>query len=294
MEKGEDNWPLVWFTALSPIAIGGFAGLLIVQRTPAMGVDWRASSLLGVALLALLASWLHLGRPFRAYRAIARLSTSWLSREVVLFGTFALLLAVYVMPAHTLGGIQRQTLVGIAAAAMGALSLWATGKVYRLPSRPAWDHGRTIASLFLGALGAGLLAGAVVAKLGGASAGAVPVGIGVVAGAALLTSAVMTCLRGRRPDPGGVEEFASWQAAVGGCRWILRLRILATLSALVFLLAPGWLWVVAWIPAAVGEIADRMLFFRSVVPVSIEGRAGAIPFEPVKAVATPAPRALGR
>jgi len=294
MEKGEGNWPLVWFTALSPIAIGGFAGLLIVQRTPTLGLDWRASVLLVFALLALLASWLHLGRPFRAYRAIARLSTSWLSREVVLFGTFVLLLAVYALPAYTLGGVQRRTLVGAVAVSVGALSLWATGKVYRLPSRPAWDHGRTIASLFLGALGAGLLVGAVVDRLGVASAGAVPTGIRVVAGTALLASMVATGLRGRRPDSRRAEEFAAWEAAVGQCRWILRLRILAALSALALLLAPGWLWVVAWMPAVIGEIADRTLFFRAVVPVSIEGRAGVLPFEPVKAAATPSPRLSGK
>ncbi len=284
MVNGEKHWPLVGFTALSPIAIGGLAGLLAVRGSPRIGVDWSAIALLGIALLALGASLLHLGRPFHAYRAMARLSTSWLSREVVLFGGFVLLLAAYALPVHTGGWEERRGLMGILVAVVGALSLWATGEVYRLPSRPAWNSWRTIASLVLGALGAGLLLGFFVGGFGvSGGSGDRLAGVTAVAAAALLLGVLVTWLRSRRPAGENMEEFAAWQVVTGPCRWMLSLRIAGSLCALGLLLAPGSLSIIAWVPAAIGEIADRALFFRAVVPVSMAGRAGIRPFEPVEA-----------
>jgi anaerobic dimethyl sulfoxide reductase subunit C (anchor subunit) len=283
MVKDEKVWPLVAFTALSPIAIGGLAGLVAVRENPRIGVDWSAMAVLGIALLALLSSALHLGRPLRAYRAMARVSTSWLSREVVLFGVFVLLLAAYAAPIHASAWDESRGLLGVLASVVGGLSLWATGEVYRLPSRPAWNHWRTIASLILGALGPGLLFGFFVGRLWGHDGGEnVSAAITALAAVALLLGAAITCLRCRRPEPGKVEEFAAWQVVIGPGRWMLVLRIAGALCALGFLLAPGSPSTIAWVPAAIGEIADRALFFRAVVPVSMVRRAGILPVEPVK------------
>jgi len=282
MVKDEKHWPLVVFTALSPIAIGGLAGLVAVRENPRIGVDWSGMAVLGIALLALLASSLHLGRPFRAYRAMARLSSSWLSREVVLFGVFVLLLAAYAAPIHAGGWDERRGLLGVLASVMGGLSLWATGEVYRLPSRPAWNHWRTIASLILGALGPGLLFGSFVDRWGHDGGESVPAALTALAAVALVLGAAVTCLRCRRPEPAKIEEFAAWQVVIGPGRWMLALRIAGALCALGFLLATGSLLTIAWVPAAIGEIADRALFFRAVVPVSMARRAGILPVEPVK------------
>jgi DMSO reductase anchor subunit len=295
MVNNEENWPLVGFTALSPIAIGGFAGLLVVRGSPRIGVDWSAIALLGIALLALAASALHLGRPLRGYRAMARLSTSWLSREVVLFALFVLLLAAYALALHTSGINDRRGLLGFLGTIVGALSLWATGEVYRLPSRPAWNHWRTIASLMLGAIGPGMLLGLFVSQFGATGGrGDGLAAFTTISAVALLSGAAITCLRARRPEPGRTEEFAAWQVVIGPGRWLLALRIAGTLCALGLLLAAGSLSTIAWAPAAIGEIADRALFFRAVVPVSMARRAGVHPFEPVRVVETPAPPSPGQ
>ncbi len=285
----ESDWPLVGFTSLSPIAVGGLAGLLATRGSPAPGLDWGAIALLGIALLALGISALHLGRPFRAYRAVARFSTSWLSREIVLFGAFVLLLAAYAFPVQATGWDERRSLLGLLASLFGGLSLLATGLVYRLPSRPAWNHWSTVASLPLGALGSGLPLGCFLGwlfapDLAGTGSTAVP----AAAAAALLLGAAITGSRVRRPEAGKAEEFAAWQAAMGPGRVLLGLRLTGALCAVGLLLVPGSPWTVAWVPAAVGEIADRALFFRAVVPVSMARRAGVLPFEPVKVVDAPA------
>ncbi|HSB77730.1 MAG TPA: DmsC/YnfH family molybdoenzyme membrane anchor subunit [Candidatus Methylomirabilis sp.] len=285
----EASWPLAGFTALSPLTIGGLAGLLMVRGTPGDGVDGAAIALLGIALLALLASALHLGRPLRAYRSIARLSTSWLSREVILFGIFVLLLVVYALPVLPGGWGEGRGVLGILATAAGGMSLFATGEVYRLPSRPSWNSWRTVALLALGALGAGLPLGAFVGQLGLTGPSGLPTAVTALSAAALLLGVAITGLRIRRPDPGQVEEFAAWQVVVGPCRWLLVLRLAGALCATGLLFAATPLPIFAWIPAAIGEMADRTLFFRAVVPVSMARRAGILPFEPVAVVEGPAP-----
>ncbi len=286
----EANWPLVGFTTLSPLAIGGLAGLLAVRGTPGMGIDGGAIVLLGIALLALLASTLHLGRPLRAYRSIARLSTSWLSREVILFGLFVFLLAAYALPVRPSGWGEVRGALGILALVAGALSLLATGEVYRLPARPAWNTWRTVASLALGALGAGLPLGGFVGNRGTPSSGEVPAAVTLLSAAALLLGMAITALRLRRPDPGQVEQFAAWQVVIGPCRWLLVLRLAGAVCAVGLLPAAAPLSSLAWVPAAIGEIADRALFFRAVVPVSMARRAGVPPFQPVPVVENPMPR----
>jgi formate dehydrogenase iron-sulfur subunit len=286
----EESWPLVGFTALSPLAIGGLAGLLAVRGTPRNGIDGSAIALLAIALLALIASSLHLGRPLRAYRSIARLSTSWLSREVALFGVFILLLTAYALPVHAGGWDERRGALGILATVVGASSLLATGEVYRLPSRPTWYSWRTMAALTLGALGPGLLLGLFMGRLGDPSKSGVSAAVRTLGAAALLLGAAITGLRLRRPDPGRVEEFAAWQAMVGPCRWILVLRLAGALCAMGLLCATASLSIFAWVPAAIAEIADRVLFFRTVVPVSMARRAGILPFEPVAVVDAPMSR----
>ena len=114
-------------------------------------------------------------------------------------------------------------------------------------------------------------------------------GITTISAAALLLGVATTALRIRRPHPGQVEEFAAWQVAIGPCRWMLAFRLAGALCALGLLPAEASLSILAWIPAAMGEIADRALFFCAVLPVSVARRAGILPFEPVL-VEAPLPR----
>ncbi|HYL80179.1 MAG TPA: hypothetical protein VEU07_05165, partial [Candidatus Acidoferrum sp.] len=81
-----------------------------------------------------------------------------------------------------------------------------------------------------------------------------------------------------------VEEFAAWQMVVGPCRFLIAFRLAGALGALGLLCAGTSVSVYAWVPAVLAEIADRALFFRAVVPVSMARRAGILPFEPVAVV----------
>jgi anaerobic dimethyl sulfoxide reductase subunit C (anchor subunit) len=120
MNNNEEYGALVVFTTLAPLSVGGLIGLLVVRSSGLLpGIDWAAMVVLATGILALFVSLLHLGRPWRAPLALMRLGTSWLSREVILFGAFLLMLGCYaILPALSFSGTMR-TLFGYACAIIG-------------------------------------------------------------------------------------------------------------------------------------------------------------------------------
>jgi DMSO reductase anchor subunit len=135
---------------------------------------------------ALLISLLHLGTPAAAWRSLANLRSSWLSREILcaLLFTVTSALCAVLRATHT-----GPASLGDAAAALAALCgialLYAMSRVYRVRTLPAWDTPRTTVSFFATALLLGTLAaGTGLVLLPGAS-GALPAGplraIGVAA-----------------------------------------------------------------------------------------------------------------
>lgn len=78
------EWPLAIFTLISSLLVGWIAYFLFDRREPQFGVLYATLGFVSMAL-----SSLHLGKPFRAYRATINFRTSWLSREILLFMLFA-------------------------------------------------------------------------------------------------------------------------------------------------------------------------------------------------------------
>jgi len=76
------EWPLALFTFL----LAMLAGLFTASRLGAPAPDWRLFA--GAGLAGLLFSAAHLGHKARAWRAALHPDTSWLSREVLLYGGF--------------------------------------------------------------------------------------------------------------------------------------------------------------------------------------------------------------
>jgi DMSO reductase anchor subunit len=142
---------LVAFTLLAQLAVGatwfqtvGMAWLQAVGATSFRSVSesLNVPALLLITvimLVALMASFLHLGQPFRAWRAIANLRTSWLSREVL----FATLFAGALVGALAAGG--RGTWI---ASAIGLALIISMAQVYRLRTVPEWNARATTASFF--------------------------------------------------------------------------------------------------------------------------------------------------
>jgi Fe-S-cluster-containing dehydrogenase component/DMSO reductase anchor subunit len=79
----KDQWPLAIFTFLGSLLSG-----YIISISVGGVIEFPFWSFALVAFIALLLSTLHLGKPLRAYMSIKNLKSSWLSREILLFGLF--------------------------------------------------------------------------------------------------------------------------------------------------------------------------------------------------------------
>lgn len=143
------EWALITFTILAQMSVGAFVVLGIVHwfARRSAGED-QADQLSDRALLAiwpvlglgLLASLLHLGNPLNAYRAVANLGASWLSREIfsgVLFAATGVLFAF--LQWRKLASFNVRMLVGWVAALIGLALVFAMSNAYMLPARPAWN-----------------------------------------------------------------------------------------------------------------------------------------------------------
>lgn len=143
--KSKSELPLVAFTLLSQMA-AGMAALSFFTSPLTATVLVAIGSLIGAGGLV---SLLHLGAPMNAWRALAHLNKSWLSREILVFGLFgAGWLAALVMP-----GMGKLPL-----ALCGVGLVYSMAQVYSLRSLPAWDTNRTllaftVSALLLGGLG---------------------------------------------------------------------------------------------------------------------------------------------
>jgi len=130
--------------------VGTWAGVVGSGRV--RSVHLVAALLLGV--LGLVAAIFHLGRPHLAFRSVIGLRTSWLSREILAFGTFAGLASAYVATACAShwGGVSAPRVEGLLGAMAGWIGLLAVGTsmmIYIDTRRAFWSPTFTVAK-FLG------------------------------------------------------------------------------------------------------------------------------------------------
>jgi anaerobic dimethyl sulfoxide reductase subunit C (anchor subunit) len=145
---------LVAFTLLAQAGIGVvLAALLTGAPTGPTAAAFRLA--LPLTALGLALAFAHLGRPFRAPRALANLRDSWLSRECLALAGFLALAGARAW----LGGAALAWL----ATAAGALALASMASIYGRTAIPAWGPGRAQAAFWTAALALGGFAMALLA-----------------------------------------------------------------------------------------------------------------------------------
>jgi DMSO reductase anchor subunit len=170
------------FSVISFTAVAGAAqGLVVALAVSALtGVPLSTgftstALLLALVMLAagLAASFLHLGRPERAWRAMAMWRTSWLSREVIVLPAFMAVVALWgglVLWGGTAPAASRAAnlVLPVLALAGAALLWWCTGQIYAcLRFIQEWSHPLTLLNFTLIGLSTGLVLGcALAAALG--------------------------------------------------------------------------------------------------------------------------------
>jgi formate dehydrogenase iron-sulfur subunit len=229
------HWPLVWLTLLTQAAVGA-------SLTAGDGAERLTAALL--AAVALTVSLLHLGRPLYAWKALRNLRRSWLSREVALFGAYGGLAVVAV-------GVPAAAPV---AAVVGAAGVYASGRLYMVPGRPAWCTPLTLARF-----------GATALAVGGLMTGHRAVGVaGVAGGLAVLALNLARLGRGER-----IEWWGTVRLALRRFRGVFSLGVGLSLGGIVAALAGPLALAVALV--FFGELVARYLFYVTVVPLDMPG-----------------------
>ncbi len=159
---------LVLFTLCSQMAVGAFLTLGALHawaagRAGSPAADALAGKVLvgigAVMALALFASLFHLGSPWKAYRAVANLRRSWLSREILASLLFAGLGTIFALSLWLgAGPTGLRGLLAWSTALIGLLLVYCMGRVYMQPTIPGWNRPFTLAAFFsttflLGGLG---------------------------------------------------------------------------------------------------------------------------------------------
>jgi anaerobic dimethyl sulfoxide reductase subunit C (anchor subunit) len=159
--------PLIVFTLLTQAAVGLFATMVIVReflgsRVPeALQVTFTQGSLV-ISLLFLATgtgiATRHLGQQSKAHRAIRNLSSSNLSREMLLGGLFGGIIAVLALLAFLqVGADIVQPIVSFVGLLIGLVLVFTIAKVYLIRTVPAWNSPATPFSFFLTTLLLGLI-----------------------------------------------------------------------------------------------------------------------------------------
>lgn len=166
---------VVFLTTLLGAGQGLFLALLVVEARVATGLlaapsagFYPVGSAIALVLLVtgLLASFLHLGHPERAWRAAAMWRTSWLSREVIVLPAFMALVAAYGW-AHWQGW-PGTLLLGVAGAVMCLLLFLCTAMIYAcIRFLREWATPLTLVNFVLLGCASGVMLAAALAALRG-------------------------------------------------------------------------------------------------------------------------------
>lgn len=158
---------VIIFTTLAGAA-QGLAVVLALSQFLDAGLDnafvarslWVAVTL---AVVSLVASFFHLGRPLRAWRAVMMWRTSWMSREVIVLPIFILLAALWacLLTFSTRPG-EVTALLPLAVIGASILLWYCTAMIYAcIRFIQEWAHALTIVNYTVIGLASGLvLAGA--------------------------------------------------------------------------------------------------------------------------------------
>lgn len=311
------HWPLVVMLVLTQLSVGAFVlqqffgkvlGLLgATAETTSLYESlvndlghWPLFGALGLGLIGLGASVLHLGRPKFAFRAVLGLRTSWLSREIVAFGAFAFLASTYTFFGVMLDADSPAVQAcGIAATMSGIFAVICSIMVYVDTPRDLWSPFFTSSRFILSCLVLGLptvllLLAVLAITSGRADLGDVmmqysrPVAHGItvcVAIKLLLEAQIFLHARSRRFTPqrrtaqlmlSSLSVFTMFRFAAG----IIGGFVLPTIIASQASITSGHgfeplffvvMVIIMWGALLVGEIMERYLFFTAVTVPRMPG-----------------------
>ncbi len=154
LKPAHSELPLVFMTVLTQLSLGGFFALFLGELTKIFGLNLASPnfiliiSILIPAVLGLMLSALHLGRPLFALNAMKNIKTSWLSREAVALAIYTAGLSFISFMYYIKVESYILILVEIFILLFGIYGIYAQSMIYRVKARPAWNKSSTTYRFF--------------------------------------------------------------------------------------------------------------------------------------------------
>ncbi len=249
-------------TVLTQLSVGAFTSIWLLEVMSARLHRAAALVAFAVALIALAASTLHLGRPIHAIRALKMWRRSWLSREVLLFTLFANAALAY--SAALWFELPKAAILGGITVLFGVAGVGASARLYLVPGRPAWNSPFTTLEFYLTAALLGSGGANILCRASSATQFATD-----FAGIAILVTGIVKIIWLCRS---GVHELkGSYSLLFGflGNTLVTRFLLLATGLLLLAFARNVWLETLIALVFIAGEITGRYLFFVSAVPTNM-------------------------
>lgn len=293
LSASHKHTPLSWMLILTQLAVGIslfdlFARVIMPEWSQLLHIPLLAAAVVfgGVGLGA---SMLHLGSPFGAWRVFLGLKTSWLSREVIMFGAWKPALVIYLFLSVLEAGIipipevaqnivnaylttSLVTLSGAGAVAVGLLSVYCSIMVYVDTRRAFWSLSKTTGrfmgtTLFGGSLGLLVTSYAV--------HGSAPAALWGITFVMLLMKVAVECasLLPANHKTWSMEKKSAL-IQLKTLRPTLAIRWVTMLVVLLFLLLISlhpMFGVLSVAALVLGEWLERQLFFQAVVTLKMPG-----------------------
>lgn len=143
--RGESmsEWPLIVFTLALQFACGLALAATLCDRNASASHDVMrplALAIFPLAVLGLLASLGHLGRPSTAWKSILNLGSSRLSLEVLLTLLFVAAAFIYTH-AWWIQRVEHRLAIGVVTSLLALAAVAASAAIYLIPTQPAWNSG---------------------------------------------------------------------------------------------------------------------------------------------------------
>lgn len=145
-----EHEPLAWMLVLTQMSAGAFAACAVALWCG--GIDMKQAGLtcaaaLGCGLTGIALSVLHLGQPLKAWRAFLGWRRSWLSREIIVFGTLPAGGAAVLLCWWSGNGAWLRGSVTVTAVA-ALLAVLCSVMVYVDTRRPFWSAANVAGKFF--------------------------------------------------------------------------------------------------------------------------------------------------
>ncbi|MCP4971212.1 MAG: dimethyl sulfoxide reductase anchor subunit [Arcobacter sp.] len=154
IKPNHSELPLVFMTVLTQISLGGFAAIVANELINFLGFNlnqpniWMILAVFIPVAIGLPLSALHLGRPILAHTAMKNIKTSWLSREALALGLYALgltlLLIVFFFEFNQLFKLSLEIII----LSIGIYGIYSQSMIYRIKARPSWNKKETTKIFF--------------------------------------------------------------------------------------------------------------------------------------------------